>query len=67
MLGRIATLVAYKKKPTATFMLRHPRKGLALWAAAKGSGTKRGRKLVAGLAGGAALALVVPVGVRLLT
>lgn len=35
MLRKVATLVGYNKAPKATYVLRHPKKGLAALAAAR--------------------------------
>ena len=43
MIGKLANLMAYKKAPTATYLLKHPVKGTKRLVAAKG---------VAGLATG---------------
>lgn len=37
MIGRIANLVAYKKAPKATYVLKHPVKGTKALFAAKGA------------------------------
>jgi hypothetical protein len=36
MIGKVATLVGYKKAPKATFVLRHPVKGTKAFLAARG-------------------------------
>ena len=54
MLGRIATLIGYRKAPSATFVARHPIKGTAALMAVHPGRT---------IAGLGAAALVVPVGV----
>jgi hypothetical protein len=36
MIGKIATMVGYKKAPKATFMLKHPVKGTKALLAARG-------------------------------
>jgi hypothetical protein len=36
MIGRVATLVGYKKAPKATFVMKHPVKGTKAFLAAKG-------------------------------
>ena len=59
MIGRIANLVAYKKAPKATYVMKHPVKGTKAFLAAKGAkGLVTGRT---GLVLGALAA--VPVGV----
>jgi hypothetical protein len=59
MIGRIANLVAYRKAPKATFVLKHPVKGTKALLAAKGAkGLVTGRT---GMAFGALVAL--PVGI----
>jgi hypothetical protein len=37
MIGRVATLVGYKKAPKATFVLKHPVKGTKAFLAARGA------------------------------
>jgi hypothetical protein len=37
MIGKVATLIGYKKAPKATFVLRHPVKGTKAFLAAKGA------------------------------
>lgn len=59
MIGRIANLVAYRKAPKATFVLKHPVKGTKALLAAKGA-----KGLVTGRTGMALGALVAfPVGI----
>lgn len=36
MIGKIASLIAYKKAPKATFVAKHPVKGTKMFLAAKG-------------------------------
>ncbi len=36
MIGRIATLIGYRKAPKATFMVKHPVKGAKAYVAYKG-------------------------------
>jgi hypothetical protein len=58
MIGKLATMVGYKKAPKATFVLRHPVKGTKAFLAARGlKGLVTGRT---GMALGAIAA--VPVG-----
>jgi hypothetical protein len=58
MIGKLATIVGYKKAPKATFVLRHPVKGTKAFLAARGfKGLVTGRT---GMVLGAAAA--VPVG-----
>jgi hypothetical protein len=59
MLGGIAKVVGYAKAPTATYMLRHPVKGVRQWRAAR---QPRNR---ATLASAGAAVLAVPVGLWL--
>lgn len=56
MVGRIAKLVGYAKAPRATFMLRHPIRGVKQWRAAR-----RGLNAKA-LTGAGVMTLAVPVG-----
>lgn len=65
MFRTIATTLGYAKAPKATYMLRHPKKGLKMWAVAKGLKSSTGRKLTTGVLGAGALALAVPVGLYL--
>jgi hypothetical protein len=46
MIGKLANLLAYKKAPKATYVLKHPVKGTKLLLAAKG-----GKALVTGRTG----------------
>jgi hypothetical protein len=58
MIGKLATIVGYKKAPKATFVLRHPVKGTKAYLAARGlKGLVTGRS---GMVLGAVAA--VPVG-----
>jgi hypothetical protein len=58
MIGRVATLIGYKKAPKATFLMKHPVKGTKAFLAARGAkGLVTGRT---GLVLGAVAA--VPVG-----
>jgi hypothetical protein len=58
MIGKIANLIAYKKAPKATYVLKHPVKGTKALLAAKGA-----KALVTGRTGLALGALAaVPVG-----
>lgn len=59
MIGKLANLMAYRKAPTATYLLKHPVKGTKRLVAAKG---------IAGLATGKTGAVLgavaaIPVGV----
>jgi hypothetical protein len=59
MLAKIASLVAYKKAPKATYVMKHPVKGTRAFLAAKGA-----KGLVTGRTGMVLGALAaVPVGV----
>lgn len=59
MIGKLANLMAYKKAPKATYVLKHPVKGTKALLAAKGT-----RSLVMGRTGLALGALaVLPLGV----
>lgn len=59
MIGRIANLMAYKKAPKATFVMKHPVKGTKAFLAAKGA-----KGLVTGRTGLVLATLAaVPVGV----
>lgn len=58
MIGKIANLMAYKKAPKATYVLKHPVKGTKAFLAAKGA-----KGLVTGRTGMVLGALTaVPVG-----
>jgi hypothetical protein len=58
MIGKLANLVAYKKAPKATYVLKHPVKGTKALLAAKGA-----KALVTGRTGLALGALAaIPVG-----
>jgi hypothetical protein len=59
MLGGIAKVVGYAKAPKATYMLRHPIKGVRQWRAAR---QPRNR---AALASAGAAVLALPVGLWL--
>lgn len=37
MVGKLATLIGYRRAPKATFMIKHPVKGAKLLVAAKGA------------------------------
>jgi hypothetical protein len=56
MLGRIAKLVGYTKAPKATYMVRHPIRGMKLWRASRRTPN------VAALTGAGAAAVALPVG-----
>lgn len=59
MIGKLANLMAYKKAPKATYVLKHPVKGTKALLAAKGT-----RSLATGRTGLALGALaVLPLGV----
>lgn len=66
MLRKLATMVGYAKAPKATYVLRHPKKGLTALAVAKGMKTHTGRRVATGVLGVGALAVAVPVGIYLL-
>ena len=61
MIGRIARLVGYRKAPTATYVLRHPVRGMKALRAAR-----QGMSRTAVTGAGAAV-LAVPLGYWLLT
>jgi hypothetical protein len=60
MLARIGKLVGYTKAPRATYMLRHPVKGVRMWRA-----SRRPVNRVAATGAGAAV-LALPLGAWLL-
>lgn len=63
MIGKIANLMAYKKAPKATYVLKHPVKGTKLFLAAKGA-----KGLVTGRTGAVLGAVAaVPVGIWAVT
>lgn len=62
MMRRLATMVGYAKAPKATYVLRHPKKGLTALAVAKGVRHTRAGKLATGVLGLGALAVAVPLG-----
>ena len=66
MLRKLATVMGYAKAPKATYVLRHPKKGVAAWAAYRGARTHTGRRVTSGLLGVAALGVAVPVAMHLM-
>lgn len=59
MIGKIANLMAYKKAPKATYVLKHPVKGTKALLAAKA-----GKKLVTGRTGAVLGTMAaIPVGI----
>lgn len=66
MLRKLAMMTGYAKAPKATYVLRHPKKGLAAMAAAKGLKSRTGRRVASGVVGAGALALAVPLGIYLM-
>jgi hypothetical protein len=61
MVKGLLTLVAYAKAPKATFVLRHPRAGMASVALAQGlRESPTARRVAAGLVGLGALGVALP-------
>jgi hypothetical protein len=61
MLKKLAIAVGYAKAPKATFVVRHPKVGMAAFALAQGlRESPTARKVAAGLVGLGALTVALP-------
>jgi len=61
MLKQLVTTLAYVKAPRATFMLRHPKVGVAAYAVTQGlRESPTARKVAGGLVGLGALTVALP-------